>query len=80
VSGTLDRGARVVVEMTTNDAFPWQRGPRFEAVLKARPAGPGDTFLLSVEGVGEVALNGNSAAFVGMWPWRPRWREALGRG
>ena len=57
----------VVVVMTRNDCFPWQKGPSFSATFHDGPQGAGDTFTLKV-GARLLYLNGNSEAFVGAGP------------
>lgn len=70
----FEYGERVFVRMATNDVFPWQSGPTFEAEYIHGPGGPGDTLAVLVDGYGRVAINQNSAEFTGIWavdPERP---------
>ena len=61
-------GDLVAVVMTRNNVFPWQNAPSFAAVYQYGPSGPGDVFIVSVPGhTKELALNGNSLDFVGMY-------------
>ena len=69
----MDKGDQVVVAMSFNHVFPWQTSPRWRAIYRSGPRGPGDVFTLEVD-VGverydgrEVKLNGNSDSFIGIY-------------
>ncbi len=60
----------MTVVMWSNNIFPWQTAPKFKAVYRAGPSGPGDcwTFIVDLDGdQTTLHLNGNSAEFVGVY-------------
>ena len=61
----INSGDPILVCMTRNDIFPWQKSPSFEAIFHHAPAGAGDTFVIEINGK-MLLLNGNSTDFIGI--------------
>lgn len=61
----IKKGDTVLVVMNRNNIFDWQRGPSFEAIFHHSPGGPGDTFVVEVDGQ-MVMVNGNSSEFIAL--------------
>ena len=68
----MNPGDEVTVVMVSNHIFPWQTAPSFKAIFQAGPSGPGDTYRVTIDTVGDqttLHLNGNSSEFVGIYMW-----------
>ena len=61
----ISSGDPVLVVMARNNIFEFQRAPSFEARFRHAPSGPGDTFIIEVEGK-MILLNGNSSDFIAL--------------